>query len=61
MRVERPAWEIQRVVRKTQGGTSLVAQCLRLRAPNAGGWGSRFLVGELDPTRMLQLRPGAAK
>ena len=36
-------------------GTSLVAQWLRLHAPNAGGPGS-IPVRELDPTCMLQLR-----
>ena len=38
-----------------KGGTSLVAQWMRLCAPNAGGW-VRSLVRELDPTCMLQLR-----
>ena len=37
------------------GGTSLVAQWLRLRPPNAGAW-VRSLVRELDPTCMPHLR-----
>ena len=40
-------------------GTSLVVQWLRLRAPNAGGLGS--IPGQGIRSRMLQLRPRAAK
>ena len=51
---------------KGRGGTSLVVQWLRLRAPNAGGLGlisgqgSRSYMPQLRVC-MLQLRPGAAK
>ena len=40
-------------------GTPLVAQWLRLRAPNAGGPGS--IPGQGNGSHMLQLRPGVAK
>ena len=39
--------------------TSLLAQWLRLWAPNAGGLGS--IPGQETRSHMLQLRPGAAK
>ena len=42
-----------------QYGTSLVAQWLRLQAPNAGGLG--LIPGQGTRSRMPQLRPGAAK
>ena len=41
------------------GGTSLVVQRLRLRAPNAGGPGSN--PGQGTRSHMPQLRPGRAK
>ena len=40
-------------------GTSLVAQWLRVRTPNAGGLGS--IPGQGTRSHMLQLRPSAAK
>ena len=40
-------------------GTSLLAQWLRLWAPNAGGPGS--IPGQGTRSPILQLRPGAAK
>ena len=40
-------------------GTSLVVQWLRLRVPNAGGPG--LISGQGTRSRMLQIRPGAAK
>ena len=43
------------VFKNVGSGTSLVAQWMRLRAPNAGGPGS-IPVRELDPTCMPQLR-----
>ena len=57
---------MEREVFKTLGGTSLVVQWLRLRAPNAGGLGS--IPGQGTRSHMLQLRvhmpqlrPGTAK
>ena len=48
-----------RTIEKVSTGTSLLAQWLRLWAPNAGGPGS--IPGQGTRSHMLQLRPGAAK
>ena len=49
-----------RHIDQNQGqGSSLVAQWVRLRAPNAGDWGST--PGQGTRSHMLQLRPRAAK
>ena len=47
------------VIFKMIAGTSLVAQWLRLRIPNAGGLGS--IPGQGTRSHMPQLRPYAAK
>ena len=47
------------LLKNSRHGTSLVVQWLRLRAPNAGGWG--LIPGQGTRSRMPQLRCGTAK